>query len=64
MKWYKKQMDKLKTKKSEFSSSDKEVAPKKNPSHSFGLKNNWESKKSYPSPVAASKKSRLKTDIH
>ena len=64
MKWYKKQMDQLKKTKAESSKSDDVTTNQKTPGHSFDLKKTGASKRNYPSPVAASKLQRPKTDVY
>jgi len=63
MKWYKKQMDKLK--KTEVIKTDKETDLKKKTSgHQFNERQSWASPSFRRSPVAASKLQRDKTDVH
>lgn len=62
MKWYKKQMDKLKEAGVVLSESDKKTATKKSSGHSFNVRKTGAHKTAFPNPVAISKKNRPKTD--
>lgn len=61
MKWYKKQLDKLK--KSKSPKPGGAAVAEKTSGHSFGAKKIG-AKKTFPDPVAISKLGRPKTDIH
>jgi len=60
MKWYKKQMDKLKA--SEPPKPDKKAVSKKTSGQSFDAKKMWAKKHTFPNPVAARNRNRPKTD--
>lgn len=62
MKWYKKQLDKLKESKPETAKLDKGAAPHKGSAHHPLAKSNSASKGSYFNPVAARNVNRPKTD--
>lgn len=63
MKWTTKQMNKLGFSKSESVKAEKETTSKKASRHSFDTENKWTAK-DFRDPVAASKLSRSKTDVH
>ncbi len=63
MKWYKKQLDQLKTSKPELFNSDKEVDSKNPSSHSMDERKKWVNKKKFTNPVAARNINRKKTDL-
>lgn len=60
MKWYKKQIDKLKAAK--VSQSDEDASLKKTGKYEIDERKKWVTKKKFPNPVAASKLNRPKTD--
>jgi len=64
MKWYKKQMDNLMSNKTESISLNQKEAPTKSSRDSFSAKTMKTRKGTALSPVAASKLSRPKTDVH
>lgn len=66
MKWYKKQMDALKEKevKGASAKAGKGVVAKTSSGHSFDLRKTGSHQATFPNPVAISKKSRPKTDVH
>jgi len=64
MKWYKKQLDKLKKLKKNSVETKETVIRKNITGHSFDTNKKWSDRTNYRSPVAASKLSRPKTDIH
>ncbi len=64
MRWYKKQLDKIMKEKSESTEKDQKTTTKKVLGNSFAERKKWNVKRSYPSPVAASKLARPKTDSH
>lgn len=63
MKWTLKQMNKLGFSKSEPSKIVNKSASKKTARHSFDIQNKW-TPKDFRDPVATSKLSRSKTDVH
>ena len=60
MKWYKKQIDKLKAAK--VSQADEDISPKKTGGYQIDERKKWVTKKKFPNPVAAGKLNRPKTD--
>jgi len=65
MKWYKKQMDKLKAaKKITVKKSNDTNTKKSTPRHSFDLRKTGADNINFPNPVAISKLKRPKTDVH
>lgn len=63
MKWYKKQLDKLKSSKPELFNSDKENSAKKSSGYSVDERKKWVNKKKFTNPVAARNINRKKTDL-
>lgn len=62
MKWYKKQMDKIKAAQPRSSADDKKDAAKNGRGYVMDERKKWVTKKKFPNPVAASKLNRPKTD--
>ena len=62
MKWYKKQLDKLKASKPESSKTSKPAGTKNTLGRSFDARKIIANKNTFSNPVAASKRNRPKTD--
>lgn len=63
MKWTMKQMNKLGFSKPDPVKPEEKTTAKKTPGHSFDIENKW-TPQDFRDPVAASKLSRSKTDVH
>jgi hypothetical protein len=62
MKWYKKQMDKIKAAQPKSSDEEKKDTVKNTKGYVMDERKKWVTKKKFPNPVAASKLNRPKTD--